>query len=110
MSVLSTVLRQGHFDGEPLEVFGSVMNSSYVFKDEQWLKTFLSYMEEMKEACKWTYNLTKSSPILDDLVAVWDIKRKFPRQLFERLPTSQQLLTRNQSQNCMERHLHNSSV
>ena len=70
-------LRQGRFDGEPLKVFRGVMNSLYVFQAEQWLKTFLSYTEEMKEACEWTYNLTKSSPILDDLVAVWDIKENF---------------------------------
>lgn len=70
-------LRQGRYDGKPLEVFRGVKNDWFLFNDEQELKNFLSRTEEAKENCDGTYSIQKQSPLLHDLVAVWNIDENF---------------------------------
>ena len=76
-------LHQGRFDGEQLKVYRGVKNSMFLFNDEQQLKTFLSYTEDMKENCALKYSLEKSSPILDDLVVIWRVNKNFKGSYLE---------------------------
>ncbi len=76
-------LQQGRFDGEQLKAYRGIKNSMFLFNDEQQLKTFLSYTEDMKENCALEYSLKNSSPILDDLEVIWHVNKNFKGSYLE---------------------------
>ncbi len=81
-------LQQGRFDGEQLKAYRGIKNSMFLFNDEQQLKTFLSYTEDMKENCALEYSLKNSSPILDDLEVIWHVNKNFKGSYLEDYRTS----------------------
>lgn len=70
-------LRQGRYHGKPLEVFRGVKNEWFLFNDELQLKDFLSRSEEAKHHCDLKYIIQKKSPLLPELVALWNIDENF---------------------------------
>jgi hypothetical protein len=76
-------LKQGRYDGQPLNVFRGVTNSSFIFNDGANLKTFLSCSEEIKETGEWTYNVNKDSLLLKDLSVIWNVDENFEGDYFQ---------------------------
>ena len=70
-------LSQGHYDGKSLEAFRGVKDERFLFNDELQLKDFLSRTEEAKDKCDLNYTIQKQSPLLPELVAVWNIDENF---------------------------------
>lgn len=75
--------KQGRFDGRPLNDFRAATNSSYIYYDEQNLKTFISYSEKMKKASEWTYQVNEASSLLNDLSVTWNVNENFGGNYFE---------------------------
>ena len=48
-NLVANCLRQAVFDGDPLEAFRGVKKNSFLFDDEEQLKSFLSLSEEQKK-------------------------------------------------------------
>ncbi len=81
--LVDNCLRQGSFDGNPLEVFCGVQKNALLFNDEEQLKSFLSLREERKNMCDWTFKINKNSSLFDNLVAVWSINSEFQGNYLE---------------------------
>jgi hypothetical protein len=64
-------IQQAKFNGKFLQVFRGVADN-IVFDDEERLQTFLSFSEEKKQECTWTYN-TIQNDITERLSVVWNV-------------------------------------
>ena len=64
-------IQQAKFNGHFLQVFRGVADKM-IFDDEERLHTFLSFSEENKQECKWTYNPIHND-ITKTLSVVWNV-------------------------------------
>lgn len=64
-------IKQAKFNGKFLQVFRGVADN-VVFDDDERLQTFLTFSEEKKQECKWTYNPLQND-ITETLSVVWNV-------------------------------------